>query len=80
MGSMAPTNFQEDTFGTHEISNSTYIGISYLTDNFPVTIEWHTRSQIPNAPSGLHPNREMNTRRQCIIRRAVLSEKGNILH
>ena len=55
VGAMASTNFPKDTFGTHEISNSMYIGTSYLIDwhpqNFLVSIEWHPRSQIPNAPS-----------------------------
>ena len=55
VGAMAPTNFQKDAFGTHEILNSMYIGTSYLIDwhpwNFTVTIEWHPRPQIPNAPS-----------------------------
>ena len=58
VGAMAPTNFQKDAFGTHEILNSMYIGTSYLIDwhpwNFTVTIEWHPRPQIPNAPSAIH--------------------------
>ena len=32
VGAMAPTNFTKDTIGTHEISNSIYIGTSYLID------------------------------------------------
>ena len=35
VGAMAPTNFPKDTFGTHEISNSMYIGTSYLIDCQP---------------------------------------------
>ena len=34
VGAMALTNFLEDAFGTHEISDSMYIGTSYL-------IDWH---------------------------------------
>ena len=30
VGAMAPTNFQKDAFGTHEILNSMYISKSYL--------------------------------------------------
>ena len=60
VGAMAPTNFQKDAFGTHEISDSMYIGTSYLIDwhpqNFLVTLEWHPRSQIPNARSALYTN------------------------
>ena len=56
VGAMAPTNFQKDAFGTHEILNSMYIGTSFLIDwhpsNFLVTIEWHLCSHIANAPSG----------------------------
>ena len=55
VGAMAPTNFPKDVFGTHEISNSIYIGTSFVIDwhlwNFLVTLEWHPRSQIPNALS-----------------------------
>ena len=55
VGAMAPTNFQKDAFGTHEISNFMYIATSYLIDwhpwNFLVTLERHSRSQIPNAYS-----------------------------
>ena len=50
---MAPTNFQNDMFGTHEISNSMNIGTSFLIDFGTHEIfmsEWHPRSQIPNAP------------------------------
>ena len=32
VGAMAPTNFKKDAFGTHEISNSMYIGTIYLID------------------------------------------------
>ena len=56
VGSMAPTNFQKDAFDTHEILTSMYLGTSFLIDwhpsNFLVTIEWHPRSHIANAPSG----------------------------
>ena len=56
VGAMAPTNFQKDAFGTHEILNSMYIGTSFLIDwhpsNFLVTIECHRRSHIAKAPSG----------------------------
>ena len=55
VGAIAPTNFQKDAFGTHEISNFMNIGSSFLIDwhpwNFLATIEWHLRSQNPNAPS-----------------------------
>ena len=55
VGAMAPTNFQKDTIGTHEISKSMYIATSYFFDchpqSFLVTIEWHPCSPIPNAPS-----------------------------
>ena len=34
MGAMAPTNFEKDAFGTHEILNSVYIGYSFV-------IDWH---------------------------------------
>ena len=55
VGAMAPTNFKMDALGTREISNSMYIGTSYLTywhpGHFLVTIEWHPRSQIPKAAS-----------------------------
>ena len=58
VGALAPMNFQKDALGTHEILNSMYIGTSYLIDwhpwNFTVTIEWHPRPQIPNAPSESH--------------------------
>ena len=35
VGAMTPAKFQKDEFGTHEISNSMYIGTRYLIDCQP---------------------------------------------
>ena len=51
VGAMAPTNFQKDAFGTHEISNSMYINntLRLVPIKFLFTLEWHPPSQIPKA-------------------------------
>ena len=46
-GAMAPMNFQRVAFGTHEIWMSKHYGTLEI---LCVTMSWHPRSQIPNAP------------------------------